>query len=351
MRNKLLLMSCPRKQSQSISKISSDWVWSDYWGQVKCRISGLRMRYTVKPGLYALGGPGQDSDVFASANYKLSLDILRRELKGLNVWILVLDTNGINVWCAAGKGTFGTAELVKRIQEARLHEIVSHKRIILPQLSAPGVNVKKVHNMTGFKVHFGPVYAKDIPTYLNAGYRKTSEMRCVKFPFLDRLILTPMEIIPAMKKYPLFALPVLVLFGLEPSGIIFSKAWSGGVPFLFFGLISVLSGALITPVMLPFVPFRSFAIKGWITGLLSLIVVSHFVTPSFVHAWTLYAAVYLFFPAASSFIALQFTGSTTFTGMSGVKKELRMAVPFYIGSALVSVLLLCLFKFHEWRII
>src|SRR5208282_5702537 len=129
MQNKFAMISrcCPDKEPGIISQTSSRWLWADHWGQVKCRISGLRMSYIVKPGLYALGEPGRGSDVFASANYKLSFDILRRELKGLNAWILVLDTRGINVWCAAGKGTFGTAELIKRISAAQLDKVVTHR--------------------------------------------------------------------------------------------------------------------------------------------------------------------------------------------------------------------------------
>ena len=115
------------------------------------------------PGLYAVGEPDRESDVFVTANYKLSFDILRRELKGLNAWIIVLDTKGINVWCAAGKGTFGTNELINRINEINLHNVVSHRRIIIPQLGAVGVNARIVHQRTGFRVYFGPVHAKRHP--------------------------------------------------------------------------------------------------------------------------------------------------------------------------------------------
>ena len=69
------------------------------------------MRYRVDPGLYSLGNPDSSSPVFVSANYRLSFNALRGSLKNSNCWILVLDTKGINVWCAAGKGTFGTEEL------------------------------------------------------------------------------------------------------------------------------------------------------------------------------------------------------------------------------------------------
>src|SRR3972149_4169926 len=71
-----------------------------------------RDRCRVAPGLYALGAPGGDSPVLVTANYKLTFDVLRRDAAGLDAWILVLDTRGINVWCAAGEGTFGTEEAI-----------------------------------------------------------------------------------------------------------------------------------------------------------------------------------------------------------------------------------------------
>lgn len=305
------------------------------------------MRYSVEPGLYALGAPDAESDVFVTANYKLSFDILRKELKGLNAWILVLDTKSINVWCAAGKGTFSTDELIRRINEAQLHKVVSHRKLIVPQLGAVGVNAKAVQKQTDFKVYFGPVYAKDIPAYLEAGYKKTPEMRMVRFQIIDRLILTPMEIIPAMKKFPLFALIVLLLFGLQQSGIIFKDALSGGMPFLLLGLISILSGAFITPVLLPFIPFRSFAVKGWIAGMILTSAIIKMISLDILPA----VSSYIFFPLASSYIALQFTGSTTFTNMSGVRKELKIGLPIYLVFTAVSVILLLVHKLYQWKVL
>lgn len=305
------------------------------------------MRYSVEPGLYAIGKPDNESDVFVTANYKLSFDILRKEMKGLNAWILVLDTKGINVWCAAGKGTFGTDELVRRIQAAQLQTVVNHRRMIAPQLGAVGVNAKSVQQQTGFIIHFGPVYAKDIPEYVKEGYKKSDEMRLVKFTMLDRLILTPMEIIPAMKKFPIFALIILLFFGLQPSGIMFKDALSGGLPLLMLGLTSIFSGAFITPVLLPFIPFRSFAVKGWIVGMIFTSAIIKTMSLDILPA----VSSYIFFPLASSYVALQFTGSTTFTGMSGVKKELKIGLPIYLISAGVSVILLLVHKLYQWKVL
>lgn len=332
-------------------RVSTEVTSSDVWEHFKCRIGSFRDDYTVRPGLYAAGNPDSSSDVLASANYKLSFDHLRRELKGVNAWIIVLDTKGINVWCAAGKGTFGTDELIRQITSAKLDKVVDHRRIIVPQLGAPGINAHEVRQMTGFRVHYGPVYARDILEFISAGYKATRTMRTVRFNVSDRLVLTPMEVNPAMKKYyPWYALTMLAAFGFQPAGIIFRDAWQGGMPFLLLGLISILSGAVLTPLLLPVIPFRSFAVKGWIVGMASLFFVSRF--PLFRQSSAfLLLFTYTFFPMASSYVALQFTGSTTFTGMSGVKKELRISIPIYLVCTVISLLFLVIYKLGQWRIL
>ncbi len=330
-------------------RVSTDLTNTDLWEHIRCRISAFRESYTVKPGLYAVGGPDKNSEVLVSANYKLSFDHLRKELKAMNAWILVLDTKGINVWCAAGKGTFGTDELVKRIALARLHEVVDHRNIIVPQLGAPGVSAHKVRRAAGFKVLYGPVYAKDIPAYVAAGRMATPEMRAVSFTTVDRLVLTPMEISPAMKKYyPWYAVAILIFFGLQPTGIMFKGAVMGGLPFLGLGLISVFAGGFLTPLLLPWVPSRSFAVKGWLVGLISVMLTCNILRLFEPANYMLLCFVYLFFPTASSYIALQFTGSTTFTGMSGVKKELKISFPVYILSTAASLILLVFYKTGHW---
>lgn len=344
-RNKTVESSLPE-----VSRVSTELSRSDRFEHLRCRISAYRMRYTINPGLYAAGAPDNRSDVFVSANYKMSFDMLRSSLKGMNAWILVLDTKGINVWCAAGKGTFGTDELIKRIQDARLNQVVSHRRVIAPQLGGPGIAAHTVKERTGFRVHYGPVYAKDIKAYVEAGYIATKEMRTVRFTFLDRLVLTPMEINPAMKKYPLYALLVMIVFGLHTSGISFKNALAGGLPFLVLGLVSIFAGAFLTPLFIDSIPPRSFALKGWIAGMVSTLIFSRFTGVLEMNP-ALQAFTYLFFPLVSSYLALQFTGSTTFTNISGVRKELRFAMPVYISAVILSVALLALFKLRELGVI
>lgn len=330
--------------------VSTAWTGADRRGRIKCRIGSFREHYTVRPGLYAAGTPDASSDVFVSANYKLSFDIVRRALDGMSGWILVLDTKGINVWCAAGKGTFGTGELVKRVLGLNLAGLVSHRHLIVPQLGATGVNAAEVRKKTGFHVRFGPVEARDIPAYVSAGYKATPAMREVRFGMIQRLALTPIELNQAMRLFPLAALAILAIFGLQPSGIIFKNAWFEGWPFILLCLASVLAGAFVTPALLPFIPFRSFAVKGLIAGAAAT---APLVLPERmgIESMFLKTAALLLFPLVSSYLALQFTGATTFTTISGVKKELKVWVPVYIAGAAVSLVLIVLYKLQTWGVI
>jgi hypothetical protein len=175
-------------------------------------------------------------------------------------------------------------------------------------------------------------------------------MRTVRFSIADRLILTPIELRATLKYFPIYALLVLIIFGLQPTGILFRDAWLGGWPFLVLGVLAVLSGTVLTPLLLPFIPSRSFAIKGWLVGVAVMLGAqwAGIVQPP--HALLL-LLIYLFFPLLASYLALQFTGATTFTSLSGVKKELRISIPVYIAGGIVSGLLLILYKLTQWGIV
>lgn len=330
--------------------VSTEWTSAERRGRLRSRISAFRDRYAVRPGLYATGTPDSGSDIFVSANYKLSFDMLRRALAGINAWILVLDTKGINVWCAAGKGTFGTAELARRVLGLNIAGLVTHRRLILPQLGATGVNAAEVRKKTGFTVRFGPVNAKDIPAYIGAGYRATPAMRTIRFTLADRLVLTPMEINPALRRFPLAALVILTVFGLQPSGIIFENAWTDGWPFLVLCLAGLLAGTLVTPAFLPAIPFRSFALKGLLAGAAAIAPLV-LMTPLGGASPLIDASALVLFPLVSSYLALQFTGSTTFTTFSGVKKELKFWLPVYIAGLAIAIILIIIYKLRSWGLV
>jgi hypothetical protein len=331
-------------------RVTSEWTRRDRLGAVRCRLGGFRNRYRVAPGLYALGSPGRESSAFVSANYKLSFDLLRRALAGIDAWILVLDTKGINVWCAAGKGTFGTDELVARLEASRLASRVDHRQIIVPQLGAPGVEAHAVEKQSGFRVRFGPVRAEDLPAYLAAAKVATPEMRRVRFGLADRAVLVPLEIRGAFGPWCGFALFALIYAAVTRRGISIDAAWAGGWPLLALGAGAVLAGSVITPLALPLVPGRAFTFKGWLVGVAVTAALLHGAgLAAHLDPW-LVAASYAFFPAAAGLLAQQFTGASTLTSLSGVRKEIRISLWFLIAAAAASLGCLVVSKILSWSV-
>lgn len=304
---------------------------ADRWEHFLARIGVRRNEHRVEPGLYALGNATRDSPVFVSANYTLSFDALRSSLAGINGYILVLDTQGINVWCAAGKGTFGTDEIVARVEATRLKEVVGHRKLILPQLGAPGVAAHEVKKRAGFGVEYGPVRAADLPEYLKTR-RATPEMRLVPFTLRNRVVLISVEVLQGF--LPMLAAAIILYF-------------VGGPVFALAALAAVLAGNVLFPILLPWIPTRDFSTKGFLLGVLvalpfALSVIWRHPTWVWWRQVGQALAFLLGMPAATAFVALNFTGSTTFTSRSGVKREMfayiqPMAWAFGLGILLAVV--------------
>lgn len=320
-----------------IMQTSAKLTFRDRLGTWKARWGINRMNYNVEPGLYSVGKPDNNSPVLVSANYKMSFDSLRKELNELDAWILVLNTKGINVWCAAGKGTFGTQELINRIAIVQLEKVVSHRTVIVPQLGAPGISAHVVAKSSGFKVIYGPVRAKDLQEFIKLGMKASAEMRTVRFSAYDRLVLTPVELVGTFKVSLMIfgVLFLLNLLGLGPFGIVDFYAYMG----------AVIVGCVLTPVLLPWIPGRAFAWKGWLLGFIWVVIVNML---NGWNSWTdvpqysiLRALGYIFIlPSVSAFLAMNFTGSSTFTSFSGVLKEMRKAVPAIIISISLGIVLI-----------
>ncbi|HEY5584542.1 MAG TPA: mercury methylation corrinoid protein HgcA [Ruminiclostridium sp.] len=322
-----------------IPQVSTKLNIYDKIGSWKARWGINRMNYKINPGLYCVGNADKMSPILVTANYKLSFDMLRRELSGINAWILVLDTKGINVWCAAGKGTFGTEELVNRISMTNLSKVVDHKMVILPQLGAPGVSAHEVQKRSGFKVVFGPVRAVDIKAFIGAGMKATSEMRKVKFTVYDRLVLTPIELVGTFKVS-------LIVFGVLFILNLFASNTFGIVDF--YGYIgALLVGCVIVPILLPWIPGKAFAWKGWLMGMLWAVGFNALNGGNLNQEYGLVRALayMLILPSVSAFYAMNFTGASTYTSFSGVLKEMKTAVPAIIISTVIGGILLLLAAF------
>lgn len=300
---------------------------------VRCGIR--RDRYLVSPGLYGIGSPDPDSDVLVTANYKLTFDHLRSALKDISAWILVLDTCGVNVWCAAGKKTFSTRELVNRIKAVSLEKVVAHKRLIVPQLGATGVSAGQVKGESGFRVVYGPVRACDIPEFLAKGKKADKSMRQVTFTLFERLVLTPVELHGALKTSGIAALVLFVLSGIGPGIFSFHGACEKGLVSLLALVIGLISGAVLTPVLLPFIPSKKFAFKGILMGSVSSLLLLPLIWDH-IGSMAGAAALVIFSVMVSSHLAMNFTGATPFTSPSGVEKEMKQYIPVQVTGILVS---------------
>ncbi len=308
--------------------------WRDQLGTIGARTGFTRNNYKIIPGLYCTGEPNAMSPVLVTANYKLSFDALRQELAGINAWILVVDTRGINVWCAAGKGTFSTEEVAYQIQKAHLDQIVTHREVLLPQLSANGVTAFELKRLSGFSGRFGPIMAANLPTFLHNG-EASEDMRTVTFTLRERAVLIPLEICMLWKQLGAAMVIFFILSGISADFFSLTMAFDRGTLLIFATVAAVMAGAVVTPLLLPWLPFREFWLKGMIVGSLASLF------PLLVYWQSMNnlekIAIFLWTSGCSSYLAMNFTGSTPFTSLSGVAKEMHRGLVVQIGSVVLAL--------------
>jgi len=295
----------------------------------------LRDNYLITPGLYCVGRPTDDSAILVTANYKLTFDLLRPELDGLDVWILVVDTRGINVWCAAGKGTFSTAEIAYQVQRSRLMAVVKHRELILPQCSAPGVSALQLNNACGFTGIFGPIRARDIRSFLASGRKADEAMRSVTFTLTERAVLIPVELFLLMKPLVLILTALLLISGVGPDIWSLDRALHRGGVAVLVTMMGVLVGVVLVPLLLPCIPGRQF----WLKGLLLGTPVGIFIVLRFwpLVGWTAMIGMALWAMSVSSYLAMNFTGSTPYTSLSGVELEIRKGLAIQLIAAMLGL--------------
>lgn len=313
---------------QQMQATTSVLGWKERWDHLAARFGIRRGDHRVNPGLYALGNPGPQAPVLVTANYTLSFDALRAALGARDAYILVLNTQGINVWCAAGKGTFGTQELIRRIQQTGLRQVIEHNTLILPQLGAPGVSAHQVTRATKFKIKYGPVRAADLPEYLARG-AATAEMRRVRFPLLDRLVLIPVDLVQVL-------LPAIA------GGL--AAFFIGGLIVALAALFAFFAGAVLFPLLLPWLPTRHFSTKGWVLGAavtlpFALGLLLGDPQPAALTTWLLALGIMLILPTVTAYLGLNFTGATTFTSRTGVRREIFRYIPMMGWMAGIGLLL------------
>jgi NAD-dependent dihydropyrimidine dehydrogenase PreA subunit len=157
--------------------------------------------FPVRTGLRKIGNPDRQSPVFVTCNFGLTVRRVTRALRAIDAYLLVANSRGVNVWCAATGGHLTADDVVSVIKTSGINDLVDHRRLVLPQLSATGVERAVIEEKTGWRAVFGPVYAADIPAYLDNHYKKTRRTRTVRFDLPQRLEMAimwafPISIIP-----------------------------------------------------------------------------------------------------------------------------------------------------------
>jgi hypothetical protein len=266
-----------------------------------------------------------------TANYKLSFDTVRFSLDGIDAWLLVVDTRGINVWCAAGKRTFSSEEVIFSVEHTRIKEITSRRTLILPQLSATGVSALDVKRGCGFEVLFGPIKASDIIAFLKNKNAASEAARSVTFTVRERAVLIPVELYLLLRPLAIIAIVAFLISGIGQDVFSLPDAWQRGFSLIKATLLGILSGSVLLPILLPWLYGRQFWIKGlWpglVTGLLFYLTADQLTSLDRI-------ALFLWVVALSSFQGMNFTGCTPYTSPSGVEHEMRRGLPI---QALISI--------------
>jgi hypothetical protein len=159
--------------------------------------------------------------------------------------------------------------------------------------------------------------------------RATPEMRRVRFTAKDRLVLVPVELVNVLKLALLILAAAAVVAGLGPGIFSLQRAWQATPPAAVVVFATLLSGGLVAPLLLPWLPGRMFAVKGAVAGV--LVAAATLVPLAAAFSPLRLAACALFMVDGSSFIAMNFTGTSTFTSLHGVEKEMRRVMPWQIA--------------------
>lgn len=167
----------------------------------------------TRTGVIRIGDPGRDSPVIVTGNYHLTVKRVRKALEEVDAYLLVANSRGVNVWCAATGGMFTHHDVISVLKTSGIEKMVDHREVILPQLAATGIERKIIRRKTGWKPVWGPVEARDIPPFLKARTGLTGPMGQVTFPPLRRLEMAVAWAFPISAVLTVF----LALF------------WSGGI--------------------------------------------------------------------------------------------------------------------------
>ena len=193
--------------------------------------------HSTEIGLIPVGEPTPDSPVLCTCNFELTVRRLYKLMtdSGINSWILVAPTGGINVWCSSCGKNFNAGSVITAIKVSSLEKYVDHRRIILPQLGASGIDSREVNRITGWHCVWGPVQMEDLPSFLSeipkSIRNKTERQRSVRFGINNRLemasalyfpillLMLPLALVLSFLNQYVWILPILLTMIVQIYGL------------------------------------------------------------------------------------------------------------------------------------
>ncbi len=152
----------------------------------------------------------------------------------------------------------------------------------------------------------------------------------MNFTLWDRIVLIPVEIVMWSKYAIVVAACLFLLAGLNQKGYSISLAVNNGLASAILFLVIFLVAAVFGPILLPWLPGRAFSVKGIWIGLAAALGLWFYNLERFdTIAWL------LIIPAVTSFVVMNFTRASTYTSLSGVRREMRIAVPLQLFCTVV----------------
>jgi acetyl-CoA decarbonylase/synthase complex subunit gamma len=291
--------------------------WLDY---VKAAISwtdAFKRTYTVEPGLYYTGNRyDPTAPLLVTCNYRLTIFLLLRRLRARPVRMLVIDTDGINVWCAAGKGVFGNEAILTQLDRYDRTLLTEGKwlTLLLPKFAMAGVDLRGLRR-EHVRPIIGPLYAKDLPAYLdNPPLRDCSDARVV-FGLQMRCF----SWLPGFKQMFGWSLLLVMIFMAA------HWLWGSSVPVGLFAISLFIATAY--PFLFPYLPGDGFAPKGLFLGAATTAGLIVAATLGLLPAASLPASA-LFALATALLFSLSYTGNSAVSNYTKVRKETaRFFVP------------------------
>ncbi|MFX1328565.1 MAG: methyltransferase domain-containing protein [Promethearchaeota archaeon] len=284
----------------------------------RCIFTGQIDRVPIEPGIYQSGNPNEKSQIIVTANYDFTYIKVMRNLKGIDAWVLCVDSNGINVWCAARGDDFGNKQLLEVVEATEIRNITKKKTLLLPQLSAGGVAIPELpinSEKFPFRVKYGPVWSKHIPKFLeDKPAKKPEKMRLAKFTLFHRIRAVITHTTFLFRK--IFALPLIGLVFLFLSLNLFDRLWWVGE----LALLIFLSNFIIA-LLFPISEFtRRFIFKGIFFGIINIILLGGL-------SYLIHSSIYYllwqicFYFWITFFSTMSFSGYTMATSPREIQEE------------------------------